>query len=75
LESQFPEIASAQPQLMAQHSAEAELKAKAANYWFNAGRQALARSAMTEAVAQLRKGWTSSPVCQTILGAGNRNST
>jgi predicted ATPase/class 3 adenylate cyclase len=56
LESQFPEIASAQPQLMAQHSAEAELKAKAANYWFNAGRQALSRSAMTEAVAQLRKG-------------------
>ena len=56
LESQFPEIATAQPQLMAQHSAEAELKAKAVDYWLKAGRQALARSAMTEAVAQLRKG-------------------
>jgi predicted ATPase len=56
LESQFPEIATAQPQLMAQHSAEAELNAKAVNYWLRAGQQALARSAMMEAVAQLRKG-------------------
>ena len=56
LESQFPEIATAQPQLMAQHSAKAELNAKAVNYWLKAGQQALARSAMMEAVAQLRKG-------------------
>jgi predicted ATPase/class 3 adenylate cyclase len=56
LENQFPEIATAQPQLMAQHSAEAELKVKAVNYWLKAGQQALARSAMMEAVAQLRKG-------------------
>jgi predicted ATPase len=56
LESQFPEIATAQPQLMAQHSAEAEFKAKAVNYWLKAGQLALGRSAMMEAVAQLRKG-------------------
>ena len=41
---------------MAQHSAEADLTEKAVGYWLKAGQQALARSAMTEAVAQLQKG-------------------
>jgi predicted ATPase len=56
LESQFPEVASAQPALMAQHCGEAGLKEKAIRFWLKAGQQALARSATTEAVAQLRKG-------------------
>jgi hypothetical protein len=42
LEGHFPEIATEQPQLMAQHSAEVELKAKAVNYWLQVGQQALA---------------------------------
>ena len=56
LEDQFPEIVLAQPALLAQHCAEAGLVEKSVGYWLKAGQQALARSAMTEAVAQLRKG-------------------
>src|SRR4029077_16702781 len=56
LESQFPEIVAAQPQLMAQHCTEAGFNEKAVGYRLKAGQQALARSAMTEAVAQLQRG-------------------
>jgi class 3 adenylate cyclase/tetratricopeptide (TPR) repeat protein len=56
LEGQFIEIVAAQPQLLAQHCSEAALVDKAINYWLKAGQQALARSATTEAVAQLQKG-------------------
>ena len=56
LEDRFPEIVLAQPALLAQHCAEAGLAEKAVVYWLKAGQQALARSAMTEAVALLRKG-------------------
>jgi class 3 adenylate cyclase/tetratricopeptide (TPR) repeat protein len=56
LEDKFPEIAAAQPALLARHCAEAGLTEKAVVYWLKAGQQALKRSAMTEAVAQLRKG-------------------
>jgi predicted ATPase len=56
LEDRFPEIAGAQPALLAQHCAEAGLGEKAVGYSLKAGQQAMDRSAMTEAVAQLRKG-------------------
>ena len=56
LEKQFPEVVTAQPALIAHHSTEAGLSEKAVGYWLKAGQQALARSAMTEAVAQLQKG-------------------
>ena len=56
LENQFPEIVAAQPALLAGHSAEAALIEKAVGYCIKAGQQALSRSAMIEAVAQLRKG-------------------
>ena len=56
LESQFPEIVAAQPALLAQHCTRAGLDEKAVGYWLKAGRQAMARSAMTEAVSQLQKG-------------------
>ena len=56
LEDQFPDIAVAQPALLARHCAEAGLAEKAVVYWLKAGQQALARSATTEAAAQLRKG-------------------
>jgi len=56
LERQFPEIVAGQPALMAQHCAEACLNEQAIVYWHKAGQQAVARSAMTEAVARLQKG-------------------
>jgi predicted ATPase len=56
LEEQFPEIAAAQPEIMARHYSEAGLNEMAVGYWLKAGQQAAARSAMIEAVAQLRKG-------------------
>jgi predicted ATPase len=56
LESQFPEVVAAQPQLMARHCAEAGLNEKAVSYRLKAGQRAVARSAMTEAVAQLQNG-------------------
>ena len=56
LEDQFPEIVVTQPALLARHCAEAGMSEKAVAYWLKAGRQAMARSAMTEAIAQLRKG-------------------
>jgi predicted ATPase len=56
LERQFPEIVATEPALLAQHCAEAGLNEKAVRYRLTAGQQALARSAMTEAVAQLTKG-------------------
>jgi tetratricopeptide (TPR) repeat protein len=56
LEKQFPEVVKAQPALIAHRSTEAALSEKAVGYWLKAGQQAVARSAMTEAVAQLQKG-------------------
>jgi predicted ATPase len=56
LETQFPDLAAAQPQLLAQHCAEAGLHEKAVGYFLKAGQRAVVRSAMTEAMAQLRKG-------------------
>jgi predicted ATPase len=56
LEKQFREIAAAQPEIMARHYSEAGLNEMAVGYWLKAGQQAAARSAMIEAVAQLRKG-------------------
>jgi hypothetical protein len=56
LESQFPDIVATQPQRLAQHSAEAGLNEKAVSYCLKAGQQAIAQSAMAEAVAQLLKG-------------------
>jgi predicted ATPase len=56
LEDQFSEIVVAQPALLARHCAEAGLAEKAVDYWLKAGRQAIPRGAITEAVAQLRKG-------------------
>ena len=56
LEAHFPEIVQTQPEVLARHSAEAALPDKAVGYCLKAGQQAMARWAMTEAVAQLRRG-------------------
>ena len=55
LERQFPEIAAAQPELMAQHCAMAGLVEKAIEYWDTAGRLAVQRSTMAEAAAHFGK--------------------
>jgi class 3 adenylate cyclase/predicted ATPase len=56
LETHFPELIDSQPELFAQHYAEAGLIEKSVAYWGKAGRRSAARSAMTEAAAQLQKG-------------------
>jgi predicted ATPase len=56
LETHFPELIGSQPELLAQHYAEAGLVEKSAAYWGRAGRRSAARSAMAEANAQLQKG-------------------
>jgi class 3 adenylate cyclase/predicted ATPase len=56
LEQSFVETAQAQPDLLAHHCTEAGLTEKAVAYWHKAGQQALARSAMTEAVSHLTRG-------------------
>jgi hypothetical protein len=51
-----PELMESQPELFAQHYAEAGLVEKSVAYWSRAGRRSAARSAMAEAAAQLQKG-------------------
>jgi class 3 adenylate cyclase/predicted ATPase len=53
LEERFPEIAEAQPELVAHHCREANNVAKAVSYLALAGSRALSRSALTEARAQV----------------------
>lgn len=56
LEQLFPERASIEPELLAQHFANAGLAESAISYWLWAGRRAAERSADEEAVRHLRRG-------------------
>ena len=56
LESKFPELISAQPALMAQHCAEADLVEKSIAHWVAAGQMSRKNCAMAEAVNQLQNG-------------------
>ncbi len=56
LETHFPELMDSQPELFAQHYAEAGLVEKSVAFWGKAGHSAAARSAMAEAAAQFQKG-------------------
>jgi class 3 adenylate cyclase/predicted ATPase len=56
LAAHHPELVDSQPQLFAQHYAEAGLVERSVEYWGKAGRRSAARSAMAEAVAQFQKG-------------------
>jgi predicted ATPase len=56
LEAHSPELLDTQPELFAQHYAEAGLVEKSVVYWANAGRRSAARSALVEAAAQFHKG-------------------
>ena len=54
LETQSPELMDSQPELLAQHYAEAGLAEKSVVYWCKAGHRSIARSAMAEAAASGR---------------------
>ena len=56
LETDSPELMDSQPELFAQHYAEAGLVEKSVACWGNAGHRSTARSAMAEAAAQFQKG-------------------
>src|SRR5262249_1060854 len=55
LERQFPEIAGAQPELIAQHFTSAGMIDSAIAYWEKAGRLAVQRSTVSEAAAHFGK--------------------
>jgi len=55
LATHLPELMDSQPELLAQHYAEARLVEKSVAYWDRAGRRSAARSAMAEAAAQFHK--------------------
>jgi class 3 adenylate cyclase/predicted ATPase len=55
LESQFAEIAEAQPALVARHCTDAGLIEKAAGLWGKAGQRSLQRSALAEAAEQFTR--------------------
>ena len=55
LDTQFPEIAEIQPELLARHFTEAGLSEKAASLWGKAGYRSLTRSALAEAAEQLTR--------------------
>ncbi len=56
LEERLPEMVEGQPEILAHHCAQAGLLERAVGYYAQAGQQAVARSAMAEAIAQLEKG-------------------
>jgi len=56
LEAQFPTMALAQPELLAQHYTEAALSEQAIPYWQRAGEQASNRSAHLEAISHFTAG-------------------
>ncbi len=56
LEAHSPEVMDSQPEVFAQHYAEAGLVEKSVVCWGKAGRRSAARSAMAEATAQFHKG-------------------
>jgi TolB-like protein/predicted ATPase/DNA-binding winged helix-turn-helix (wHTH) protein/class 3 adenylate cyclase/Tfp pilus assembly protein PilF len=56
LETHLPELLDTQPELFAQHYAEAGLVEKSVTYWSKAGHRSVARSAMAEAAAQFHRG-------------------
>jgi predicted ATPase/class 3 adenylate cyclase len=55
LESEFPEVAESQPEILARHCTEAGLIGKAAGLWGKAGQRSLERSALVEAATHLSR--------------------
>src|SRR5262249_11128348 len=56
LEQRFPDFIETRPEIVAHHYGEAAMADKAITYWHRAGKLSVAKSAVREAVAQLRRG-------------------
>ena len=56
LEQRFPDFVETRPEIVAHHYGEAAIADKAITYWHRAGKLSVAKSAVTEAIAQLRRG-------------------
>src|SRR5579883_339173 len=56
LETQFPQTAETQPELLGHHFTEAGLTEKAIGYWLKAGQRSRDRSAFCEAIGHLTRG-------------------
>jgi hypothetical protein len=56
LEQRFPESVETRPEILAHHYGEAAIADKAIAYWHLAGKLSVAKSAVREAIAQLRRG-------------------
>jgi predicted ATPase len=56
IETHFPEVREQRPELLAHHATQAGLIERAVVQWGKAGRKSVSRSAMAEAVSQLRRG-------------------
>jgi predicted ATPase len=56
LEQRFPDFVETRPEILAHHYGEAALPDKAIAYWHLAGKSSVAKSAVREAIAQLRRG-------------------
>jgi predicted ATPase len=55
-EERFPDLVETRPEIVALHYGEAAIAEKAIGYWHRAGKSSAARSAVHEAIAQLRRG-------------------
>src|SRR5262249_52928787 len=55
LEQRFPDIVQTRPEIVAHHYGEAAIADKAITYWHLAGKLSVAKSAVREAIAQLRR--------------------
>jgi class 3 adenylate cyclase/predicted ATPase len=56
LEQRFPDLVETRPEIVAHHYGEAAIADKAVTYWHRAGKLSVAKSAVREAIAQLRRG-------------------
>jgi class 3 adenylate cyclase/predicted ATPase len=56
LEQRFPALVETRPEIVAHHYGEAAMADKAITYWHLAGKSSVAKSAVHEAIAQLRRG-------------------
>src|SRR5262249_33637899 len=56
LEQRSPDLVETRPEILAHHYGEAAIADKAIGYWHLAGKSSVAKSAVREAIAQLRRG-------------------
>ncbi|HEX3414600.1 MAG TPA: hypothetical protein VHT00_23100, partial [Stellaceae bacterium] len=56
MEQRFPDVVETRPEIVAHHYGEAAIADKAITYWHLAGKLSVAKSAVREAIAQLRRG-------------------